>query len=137
MRRIALAAVLAAGFAACSDGHGHDQKLREKTQSFCTTLQSALERARDGVVSGQERVAPYGDIRGSLLAWNAELTLCATVRAGDTTTLLQRFGVADDAADALLAHPISELDPGARAKLRDQLGEMASIAKTVAEMPFE
>jgi hypothetical protein len=129
-------AVVAASLAACSGG-GHDERLRDQTQSFCSQLQSAIERARDGVVAGQERVAPYGEIRGALLAWHAELTFCASIRAGDTVALRDRFAVASDGADQLLSHPISELDPATRTKLQAQLADMAVIAKTVMAMPLD
>jgi hypothetical protein len=130
-------AVVAASLAACAGEPRGDHELREQTQSFCASLQNALERARDGVVAGQARVSPYGDIRGALLAWHAELTFCASIRAGDTVALRDRFGVASDGADQLLSRPIAELDAQARAKLRDQLADMAAVAQAVVALPLE
>jgi hypothetical protein len=128
-------AVAAALLAAC--GGGHDQKLRDRTQSFCHTLTNALERARDGVASGQQLVSPYGDIRGAQLAMFAELGFCASVRTGDTAALVDRFHVATDKADQLLSRPIAELDTTARQKLQEQLGEMAAVAKAIEAMPLD
>ncbi len=129
-------AIVAALLAACG-GSGHDQKLRDHTQAFCHTLMDALERARDGVASGQQLVAPYGDIHGAQLAMFGELGFCASVRTGDTAALVDRFHVASDKADQLLSRPIADLDTAARQKLQEQLGEMATVAKSVEAMPLD
>jgi hypothetical protein len=128
-------AVVAVLLAAC--GGNHDQKLRDRTQSFCHTLTNALERARDGVASGQQLVSPYGDIRGAQPAMFTELRFCASVRTGDTAALIDRFNVATDKADQLLARPVADLDNGARQKLQEQLGEMAAVAKAIEAMPLD
>jgi hypothetical protein len=127
--------LVAAVVAACGDGR--DQKLRDRTQSFCHTLTTALERARDGVVHGQQFVSPYGDIRGAQHAMFAELAFCASVRSGDTTTLMDRFHLAVDQADQLLSRSIPELDAATRHKLQQQLGEMAAVAKAIEAMPLD
>jgi hypothetical protein len=127
--------VAAAPFVAC--GGGHDQKLRDRTQSFCHTLTDALERARDGIASGQQLVSPYGDIRSAQLAMFTELGFCASVRSGDTAALVDRFDVASDKADQLLSRPIVELDTASRQALQERLGEMAAVAKAIEAMPLE
>lgn len=131
------AGVAVLALAACSDDRGNARKLRERTQSFCTQLQRALESGRDRVASGHQIVVPYGDIVATQLAVFSDLAFCASVRVGDTAALVTRFQIAVGAIVALPHVPAAQMDTATRRKLQEQLAVEASVAKGIAAMPLD